>query len=173
MNPIPVTMAHDRNLTAIFVGAPPVVESCSQTETRKDYFNTTDEVYVKGTGYLPTTSYDIYIVEDVAWTDGMTIPARAPGTATLVLSDSSGNISQTLVWSPPLAEGKYDICVDVNRNGRYDQEIDALDNNEVQVTAGFVVPEFPSVLILSLFMLAALLSVIIYKRKSLLNSHRF
>jgi len=107
----------------------------------------------------------IYIVDDVAWTDGMSIPVRAPGTSTLVVSDSFGNISQTLVWSPPLAEGKYDICVDVNRNGGYDQEIDALDDNEVQVTAGFVVPEFPSFLIPSLFMTATLLIVIFCQRK--------
>jgi hypothetical protein len=165
MNPIPVTMVGDRNLTAIFVGTPPFVESCNQTGIQKDYFNTTDEVYVKGTGYLPMTSYDIYIVDDVAWTDGMAIPERVLGTVTSIVTNSFGNISKTLVWSSPLAEGKYDICVDVNGNGMYDQHVDALDDYEGQVTAGFVVPEFPSFLIISLFVIATLLSAIVHRKK--------
>jgi hypothetical protein len=40
--------------------------------------------------------------------------------------------------------GKYDIIVDVNNNGKYDAATDALDDNDILVTAGFfVVPEYP------------------------------
>jgi hypothetical protein len=40
--------------------------------------------------------------------------------------------------------GKYDIIVDVNMNGRYDQGVDAIDDNDIKVTAGFfVIPEIP------------------------------
>jgi hypothetical protein len=49
--------------------------------------------------------------------------------------------------------------VDVNGNGRYDEGIDALDDNEVEITAGFVVPEFPSSL--ALFLLLVLITPII------------
>jgi hypothetical protein len=60
-----------------------------------------------------------------------------------VSSDSSGNIPPTAVWSGPLTLGKYDVVVDVNGNGVYDEVVDALDDNDVEVTAGFfVIPEF-------------------------------
>ena len=85
------------------------------------------------------------MVEDVTtWTDGMAIPSRVPDTATSVSSDASGNIQATLVWSWPLVPGKYDIVVDVNDNGVYDAGIDAIDDSDIQVTAGFfVIPEVP------------------------------
>jgi hypothetical protein len=73
--------------------------------------------------------------------------------------DASGNVLPMPAWFSPLALGEYDIVVDVNGNGRYDQTIDASDDNQVQITAGFVVPEFPSSIVLSLFMIATLLAV--------------
>jgi hypothetical protein len=167
MNPIPMTMGRDRDLMAVFVGNPPIVESCDQTGTRKDLFNNAETIYVNGTGYGQLAGADIYIVEDTAWTDGMTIPARVPGTATVVNSDLSGNILPTLLWNPPLAVGKYDVCIDVNRNGRYDLGIDALDDSEIQASAGYqVIPEFTSFFILSLFIAATLLVFGVRKGKS-------
>jgi hypothetical protein len=160
MNPISITMGRDRDLTVIFVGAPPVVESCDRTGAQKDLFNNTEPMYVNGTGYGQLAGADIYIVEDTTWTDGMTIPARVPNTVNVVNSDWSGNILPTAVWNPPLTVGRYDVCVDVNRNGRYDQGVDALDDNEIQATAGYqVVPEFRSFFILLFFIVATLLAV--------------
>ena len=74
----------------------------------------------------------------------MVIPSRVSGTVITVSSDAIGDIPATLVWGDPLVVGKYDIVVDVNGNGMYDEGIDALDDSDIEVTAGFnVIPEVP------------------------------
>jgi len=127
------------------VGFGSTIESCDSTGATKNKFDLMEEVYVIGNGYLPSTTYDLYVVVDEAvWSDGMTIPARVSGTATTVSSDAGGNVQTTLVWSSPLVPRKYDIVVDVNGNGQYDAGIDALDDSDILVTAGFfVIPETP------------------------------
>lgn len=164
MNPIPVTMSKDRNLMAVFVGAPPSIESSDRAGARVDQFSLTDDVYVTGTAYSPLIYYDVYVVGDVEWSDGIIIPERVPGTIVSVLSDLNGNLPLALVWSRPLTEGRYDICIDVNANGKYDMGIDALDNNDIEVTAGFVIPEF-SLIILALFAVSTLVAAMAYTRK--------
>jgi hypothetical protein len=135
----------------------PTIESCDSSGATKDTFNVADNVYVKGTGYSPSTTYDLYVVQDVTvWSDGMTIPARVFGTATTVSSDAGGNVPAALVWPGLLVLGKYDIVVDVNGNGVYDAGIDALDDGDIEVTAGFnVIPEVP----LGTFMVSAAMIV--------------
>jgi hypothetical protein len=144
----------------------PTIESCDAAGTVKDSFDVADTLYAKGSGYSPFATYNVYIVDDTAWTDGMNILSRIPGTVLSMTLDASGTIPPITFWFPPLVLGKYDIIVDVNNNSKYDVGIDALDDNDIQVTAGFqVVPEFPSLLILPLFMIATLLAVIVYKRR--------
>lgn len=160
------------NYTSLSFLPPPTIESCDDAGTQKDTFDLGETVYVNGSGYLPSTTYDLYLVEDLDWTDLMPIPERVPDTAINVSSDSSGKIPSTDVWTDPQATGKYDIIVDVNSNGIYDAEVDALDNNDVAVTAGLVIPEFPSLLALSLFMVATLLSaVVLDKNRVSLRKH--
>jgi hypothetical protein len=140
-------------------GGGATIESCDSTGTNKDTFDIADDLYVTGNGYMPSTTYDLFIVEDQAvWSDGMAIPTRDSGTATTVTSDAAGNVIATLVWSSPLDPGKYDIVVDVNGNGIYDEGIDALDDSDIQVSAGFfVIPEIPlGTLMASLTMITAL-----------------
>jgi len=125
--------------TATKTWTKPTIESCDSTGAKKDIFNPSEIVYATGGGYAPSTAYKLYVVPDTTWTDGMAIS----GTPVIVYSDLSGNISPTNVMSPPLTPGKYDIVVDVNGNGFYNAGIDALDDCDVQVTAGFlVIPEF-------------------------------
>jgi hypothetical protein len=121
------------------------IESCDSTGTKKDTFGVTKRVYATGSGYSPDTTYNIYIVEDViTWTDGMTIPTRVPGTIETVTTDNDGNIPVTILSNEPLALGKYDILVDFEGNGKYDQNMDALDSCDVELTAGFhVIPDVP------------------------------
>jgi len=106
------------------------------------------------------------LVEDVTWVDGMAIPPRVPGTATSISSDASGDIPTTLLWSNPLVAGKYDIVVDVNGDGLYYADTDALDDNDIEVTAGFfVVPELPlGTILASLSMFGALIGYVGFKR---------
>jgi len=121
----------------------PTIESCDSVGTKKDSFMPSDIMYANGGGYAPSTTYALYIVNDDTWSDGDPIPARVSGTATSVTSDSSGNIPPTVGWSPSLTPGMYDIVVDTNGNGVYDANIDALDDNDIQVTGGFlVIPEY-------------------------------
>jgi hypothetical protein len=56
------------------------------------------------------------------------------------------------------------MIVDVNKNGLYDEGIDALDSSDVQVTAGFVIPEFPVLSVLFLLQLAVCAVVVFAKR---------
>jgi hypothetical protein len=122
----------------------PTIESCNSAGTRKDTFNISDNVYANGSGYAPSTTYDIYVVNDVVtWSDGMVIPSRVDATALTVISDGSGRVLPAKVWNASLIPGRYDVVVDVNANGKYDLGIDALDDNDIQVTGGFlVIPEY-------------------------------
>jgi len=168
-NPIHVMMDSNHTLTAVFVEAPPppqpMIESCDEDGNKKDFFELTDIVCVNGINFSPSTTYDFYIVEDVAWVDGMVIPSRVSGTATTILSDELGNIPVTAVWNEGLLFGKYDIIVDVNGNGIYDEGIDVLDDNDIEVTAGFVIPELTSLLSAALFLMATSLVAIAYRKK--------
>ena len=145
----------------------PTVESCDSIGTTKDIFYVADDLFVKGTGYSPSSIHNIYVVNDVVvWSDGMTIPTRISGTATTVSSDASGNILPTNAWTGPLTPGKYDILVDLNGNGVYDAEIDALDDNDIEVTGGFfVVPEIPlGTIMATMGMFVAFIGYANYKR---------
>jgi hypothetical protein len=128
------------------------IESSNSVAEQKDFFELGETVYVAGNGYSPSTTYNLYVVEDVeTWIEGMPIPTRISGTATTISSNTEGGITPTVAWSNPQIEGKYDIIVDVNDNGFYDPEVDALDDSDIEVTAGMVVPEFSTFPLLSLF----------------------
>ncbi|MCW4054177.1 MAG: hypothetical protein NWE84_04560 [Candidatus Bathyarchaeota archaeon] len=129
---------------------------------QKDFFDLGETVYVAGNGYSPSTTYNLYVVEDVeTWTEGMLIPTRIAGTATTISSNSEGGITPTIAWSNPQIEGKYDIVVDVNDNGFYDLGVDALDDSDIEVTAGMVIPEFSAFHFLSLFITLAVFAVFV------------
>lgn len=118
-------------------------DSCDPYGAKKDTFYPGEDVYVHGSDFTPSTTFNIYIVSHKAtWSDGDAIPPSV-GTATTVSSGPDEKIPPTLIWQHDLTPGKYDIVIDVNGNGKYDQGIDCLDANDVQVTAGFlIIPEY-------------------------------
>ena len=141
----------------------PTIESCDASGTRIDTFMVYENVYASGSGYEANTVYNVYVVVDTNWIDGMPIPSYV--TRYTVTSSSSGIIPPILVWGQPLTPGKYDIVVDVNGNGKYDAGVDALDDNQMQVTAGFfVVPEYPLGTFLGVVTCIAALAVFKSKR---------
>ena len=149
----------------VWIGYEPLVESCDQLGAIKNSYDSSDTVYVFGSGYAHTFLCVIYVVEDVVWTDGMTIPLGA-GTLTTTFSNSTGDFNTVPVYYPPLAPGKYDTIVDVNDNGKYDAGIDALDDNDIEITAGLVIPEFSQLLLALAFVMAiSLLSAVKNERK--------
>jgi parallel beta-helix repeat protein len=133
---------YDPWLTAVL---PCEVESSNATGATWNTFQAGDSVYVYGSGYSASTSYNISVVADTTWTDGMPIPAGEAGTATTVYTDGTGAIaysnmegfgtSPALIWTSATV-GDYDIVVDVNGNGYYDSCMDALDDKDVG-DAGF------------------------------------
>ena len=129
-----------------------------------DTFNVGDDVCVIGWDFLPETDYEIQVVNDVDWTDGMTIPAYIAKTS--VTTDWLGEIADAYpVWNGA-TPGKYDIIVDVNGNGEYDEGIDALDDSDIEVTAGFfVVPEVAIGSIMAVAAMFAALGLFAYKKK--------
>jgi NADPH:quinone reductase-like Zn-dependent oxidoreductase len=103
-------------------------------------FSPGDDVYISGSEFCHCGSFCAYVVDDTTWSNGMKIPSAVASTA--VPSDASGNILPTMVWQGA-TYGKYDIIIDVDGNGYYDEGVDCLVDNAVQVTAGFfVVPEY-------------------------------
>lgn len=129
-----------------WLSLPLTIETTDEIGGRKDVFDILETVYISGIGgYLQLTTYNLYIVEDTPWSCGMDIPVGVSGTETSVTTDLNGNIpAGTVAWSGPLTPGKYDIVIDVNGNGKYDEDIDALDDEDIEVTAGFfVIPELP------------------------------
>ena len=129
----------------ICIQAVPTIESSNIFGIKKDIFQPGESVYAIGCGYAASTTYDLYVVEDTPWSDGMSIPARVSGTESSVTTDTSENSpTGTLIWASSLV-GKYDIVVDVNGNGQYDAGTDALDSN---IDVGFeVIPEFSTIAI--------------------------
>ncbi len=115
----------------------PVIESSGYSGIKKDAFVNGESVYVFGLGYAPNSTYIIYVVENTTWTEGMVIPPRVPGTATIVTTSGTGQIPPTKIWTPAVI-GTYDIIIDVNNDGSYNASIDILDHNDVD-GAGFVV----------------------------------
>jgi hypothetical protein len=164
-NSTTVNMTSNQMITLMFSDyTAPTIESCNQVGDQKDYFELGETVHVTGGNYSPSTTYNFYIVVDVeTWTDGMAIPERVPGSFVTVSSNMNGDIAPTAEWTTQTV-GKFDIVVDVNGNGQYDPGIDALDDNDIEVTAGFsVIPELSSSLILTLFMIATLLMIAVPK----------
>jgi len=87
------------------------------------------------------------------------IPDRVPGTVDTVCAyvDLAGDFPPTLVWDCAVP-GKYDIVLDVNGNGIYDEGVDALDDMDVNSAGFFVVPEYPLGTILGVAMCFAALA---------------
>lgn len=127
-----------------------VCDSSDPYGAKKDTFSPGENVYANGSSFPASTMVDIHVVNDTTWSGGMQIPTD--GIVTTVLTDADGKIPPTLVWPAPLTPGKYDIVVDVHRDGYYQKDFDCLDDNDIQVTAGFFV--IPEILLGTIFGLA-------------------
>jgi len=106
-------------------------------------FLPSESVYAKGSGMRKNANYKIYIITDTTITEGMAIPTPVIPTVT-VTTDANGAFSATVIWSPTLTPGAYDIIADCQTSGvlGYYDDADAIDDEETHVTAGFfVIPE--------------------------------
>jgi len=138
------------------------INSCNSIGIQKNDFEVGAEIWANGSrGYSPSKTYNIYVVTDVGWTNGMDIPTCVPGTVQTVTSNPDGSILAK-VWTSA-NPGEYDIVIDFDGDGVYDEGIDPLDNNQVVDTAGFfVIPEYALGTVLALAVCFAGLGV--YRR---------
>ncbi len=133
--------------------------SCDSTGTQTEAYTVGQAMCLSGTGFEALTTYNVYVVNHVEWTENMEIPARVAGSASSVTTDSAGEFFAFVMWSSA-EEGVTDMLVDVDGNGRYNSDVDALDDNHV--TGLFVVPEYPLGVLFSL--VAGLGAVIVFKK---------
>ena len=125
-------------------GAVPYVVSSDDSDTERNTFELSEDVYCYA-GNLPAdTDVRIYVVanQDV-WTDGEGLTDVSGGYET-ELTESDGSIATTKIWGATLTEGDYDIVVDTNRNGEWNTG-EPIDR---EVDIGFTaVPEFTTIAI--------------------------
>ncbi|MCW4024828.1 MAG: hypothetical protein NWF01_07330 [Candidatus Bathyarchaeota archaeon] len=114
--------------------------SCDSTGTQTESYTVGQAMCLSGTGFAPSTTYNVYVVNHTEWTEGRAIPERVAGSATSLTTDESGEFFAFVMWSTA-EEGVTDMLVDADGNGVYNSAIDALDDNHV--TSLFVVPEYP------------------------------
>jgi hypothetical protein len=122
-------------------------------------FNMSDDVYVKGQELPTDTDITIYLIPDGL--DALPTNAVANASST---TNSTGGFPVTLVWPQPLTLGEYDIWVDVNKNGVFD-EGDVWNNQSIGIHSLNVIPEFPTWTSIILISIMLVVAVAIYKRR--------
>lgn len=118
----------------------PKVDSTDSSGKAKDEFYGGEFVYAKGIGFTAKI-VDVYVVKDKNnWQDGdnlTDISEFIERNVDIDDGESGGERGTFLtdVWIKP-EPGKYDIVVDIDRNGKYNSSTDVVD---MQKKAGFVV----------------------------------
>jgi hypothetical protein len=127
----------------------------------KSTFGLTDYVYIRGQSFPADTSVTIYLIPDGADTLPANAIANAPAT-----TNSTGGLPVTLIWSPSLTLGEYDIWVDVNKNGVFD-DADVWNSQAIGIYAFNVIPEFPTWISTLLILIIPTAVIATYKRRLL------
>lgn len=85
-------------------------------------FDAVDEnLYIKGSNFPKNTDVDVYVTENRGWLFGDIIGSYIIVTTETVTTNSRGNIRCAKIWENPLSPGKYDIVVDANQDGTFNQ----------------------------------------------------
>lgn len=152
-----------------FVTAVPplgAIWSSDDLGNEKNTFNVTETVYVT----VPAAGQTVrlYVVADqVNWTDGDSLTDVSwDGYEELTLGTNGTQVVK--LWDPPLTVGDYDIVEDINRNGVYDEGIDAVDS--VTLVGSTVVPEFPAWTSMLLMLVVLTVAIAIYQTKTTQNT---
>jgi len=136
----------------------PNIWSSDSLGNPKDTFIPSETAYatVTETGQLVS----LYVVVDKAiWNDGDLLTDVSDGVETLTLNSGAG--TQTIqIWATPLIVGSYDVVMDVDNDGVFDEELDIIDS--VTITGFNVIPEVPLGTVMSL--LSMLIVFVVYVR---------
>ena len=138
----------------------PWIAACDETGYEKNVFDPSEDVYILGGNYPVETNVTIYVIPD----NRSTTPTNAIATSWTV-TNSYGELPLTLTWNGPLVKGDYDVWIDVNQNGVYD-ELDVYDDSALDVYAFSVIPEFTSLAsMLLVFLIFTVVSMFLKKDK--------
>ena len=133
----------------LLLGKPTFVNSSDDAGTEKNIFKTSESVYCYAGNLPASTTVKIFVVSHKPkeeWKAGdLLTDVSENGTAELATTNSSGGLwggiwPAVSIWSSPLRAGDYNIVVDTNQNGRWD-EGDPIDSSLRIVP----VPAFPAV----------------------------
>jgi len=103
------------------------------------YSNETIYAYANESVATGSMSVRIYVVSNSdSWGNGTILTPVIPYIA--VNTNSSGHIPVTTAWSPDTTAGDYDLVVDANSDGIYNQSIDFVDN---ETSLGFKILAVP------------------------------
>lgn len=94
-------------------------------------FTVNEDIYAKARNLFPNKTVDVYITPNRIWRFGTTIDVFVASQFDLT-TDSRGRLSSLcpLIWQAPLTAGFYDIVVDVDQDGTYNQGDAVFDRTE-------------------------------------------
>ncbi len=119
------------------------VVSCDGSGTEWNTFDLSENVYCYAGNLPANTEVEIYVVDNRDdWKVGDSLTDVSGGEETVTTNSSGGIWPLENIWSSPLATGKYDIVVDIDKDGFLDQG-EPIDS---WATTGFeAIPEFPTI----------------------------
>jgi len=90
---------------------------------KRTFYDTNDTIYLNSdpSAFTATTTLRVYIVNDNNTWVNQTNLTDMRGTYSTVVTDSLGTISKRAILQPTLTVGKFDVVIDVNGNGIYDE----------------------------------------------------
>ena len=135
------TMAHSdmSEITAEWVGSsvcvsnPREVESYNGFDERQDVFYCSQDVFIKGSGFAASTSYDVWVVPYEECThvkEGDVLNTLGgPGKVATITTEADGSIPLTSIWTceSPLCETNFYGEIVVSENGIFNGADDGLD----------------------------------------------
>ncbi len=119
------------------------ISATNSTGGAKDSFYTNETVYVTSTGnILDNSSYVwVYVVSDSnSWSGNINLTDVSTGRK-LLQTNSTGSLLTYPIWLPTLTVGKYDVVVDINKDGYYNSTVDFVDSSS---GTGFEVVDLPA-----------------------------
>jgi len=95
--------------------------TCNSTGVEKTSFYSNETVYVTSNTSITASAASIkfYVATHRTWSVGTNLTTTAT-ISTYVSTNSSGYVPTTLLWSPMLTVGTYDLIADVNNNATFD-----------------------------------------------------
>jgi hypothetical protein len=120
------------------------VTSSNVTGVESDSFDLSEDVYCYAENLPADRMIDIYVVKNNdTWAEGAALNDDSDGFET-VKTGSNRSLQNTLIWASSLTPGDYDIVIDTNQNGKWN-EGEPIDS---WATTGFeAVPEFTTIAI--------------------------